>query len=90
MPEALLAVGLDGADHPIELIGGKAASLSRLRAFGAPVPPASAMTTEAYRRHSRRLGIPDRASAVRPRDLDEIRVTILEAEVEDSLAMSLN
>lgn len=80
MIESQLAVGLNGADYPLELIGGKAASLSRLRSFGAPVPAAVALTTESYRLHTRQLGIPDRASAVAVTELPGIRAAILECE----------
>jgi phosphohistidine swiveling domain-containing protein len=45
-PAALL---LDGGVDP-GLLGGKAASLDRLVAWGLPVPPSGAVTTEAYRR----------------------------------------
>lgn len=40
---------LDGSGAPISQVGGKAASLDRLVAFGFPVPEAVALTDEAYR-----------------------------------------
>lgn len=41
---------LDGSGVGEELVGGKAASLDRLIAVGAPVPPTGAITTTAYMR----------------------------------------
>lgn len=68
---------LDGVPYRTDQIGGKAASLSRLRALDAPVPPALAVTTDAYRLHVQRLGIPERASAVADSVLAEIRARIV-------------
>lgn len=40
---------LDGTGASVQEVGGKAASLDRLVALGFPVPPAFALTTDAYR-----------------------------------------
>ncbi len=40
---------LDGTGASVQQVGGKAASLDRLVAFGFPVPPAFALTTDVYR-----------------------------------------
>jgi pyruvate,water dikinase len=76
-----LIASLDGIDGDIATIGGKAASLGLLRGFGAPVPPAVALTTEAYRLHARQIGIPERASAVSSSDVPAIRSAILDTDV---------
>ena len=55
---------LDGSPHSVDRIGGKAANLGRLRAFGLPVPAAWAVTTEAYRLHAQSIGVPMLASQV--------------------------
>jgi pyruvate,water dikinase len=44
------AVVLDGSPVEVALVGGKGASLARLVALGAPVPPTGVVTTSAYRR----------------------------------------
>lgn len=80
MPSTVLACQLNRTSLPSELIGGKAASLTRLFAFGAPVPPAFALTTEAYRLHIEQLGIPLRASDIALSDLPDLRRAIAEAE----------
>jgi len=72
---------LDGRTVSPSLVGGKGASLSRLAALAAPVPPAFALTTRAYQDHARRLGLPDRASQVADRQLDAIRASILAADI---------
>ncbi|HET9659997.1 MAG TPA: PEP/pyruvate-binding domain-containing protein [Thermomicrobiales bacterium] len=77
---------LDGGSHLTERIGGKAASLSRLRALEAPVPAAFAVTTEAYRLHARQLGIPDRASMVSDAELPIIRERITAAPIPLEIA----
>jgi pyruvate,water dikinase len=76
MPVSPYVCCLDGALLDSDRIGGKAASLTRLRALDAPVPPAFAVTTEAYRLHTRQLGVPERASAVADAELPAIRESI--------------
>lgn len=80
---------LDGAIYSLDRIGGKAASLVRLRALQAPVPLSFAVTTEAYRLHVARIGIPDRASAIPFADLPAVRATIIEtplaAEISEAI-----
>ena len=73
MAQDSFVCSLDGSIAPLDRIGGKAASLARLRALNAPVPPAFAITTEAYRLHIERIGIPDRASAVPIAELPAVR-----------------
>lgn len=58
------------------LVGGKGASLHRLFALGAPVPPAFALTTHAYRSFVRAHGFPSRASDVRDEELPALRAAI--------------
>src|SRR5688500_18842446 len=58
------------------VVGGKGASLSTLVALGAPVPPAFAVTTHAYRACARALGLPRRASDIADADLPALRATI--------------
>lgn len=54
-------VRLDGtANPPRELIGGKAASIERMRAAGLPVPPAFVITTEACLHYLEAGCFPDR------------------------------
>ncbi len=48
--DRLLVRRLDGSGASVAEVGGKAASLDRLVAFGFPVPTALALTTHAYRR----------------------------------------
>ncbi|MCC6944166.1 MAG: PEP/pyruvate-binding domain-containing protein [Thermomicrobiales bacterium] len=90
MSTARLLVHLDGTDHSIELIGGKAASLSRLRSLGAPVPPALALTTSAYRLYARRIGIPERSSRVALAELPDIRAAILDAPMPPEIASAIS
>lgn len=80
MPVSPFVCCLDGALVDPDRIGGKAASLARLHALDAPVPPAFAITTDAYRLHIERLGIPIRASGVALDDLPDIRRAIAEAD----------
>lgn len=80
---------LDRATHPPELIGGKAASLTRLLALDAPVPPAFAVTTDAYRLYARQLGIPERASAVSDSELPAIRERITAANIPPDICIAI-
>lgn len=89
MPHSAYVCLLDGTTQLPEQIGGKAASLTQLLAMGAPVPPAFALTTEAYRRHTETLGIPPRASTVADADLPAIRARIVAAPLPADIARSM-
>jgi pyruvate,water dikinase len=89
MPVSPYVSCLDGASYDPDRIGGKAASLTRLRALDAPVPAAFAVTTEAYRLHTRQLGIPDRASAVLDAELPGIRERIVSAPIPSEIAEAI-
>lgn len=89
MHSTSLACQLNRDSLPPELIGGKAASLTRLRAMDAPVPPAFAVTTEAYRLQTSRLGIPQRASAVADAELADIRARISAAPLPEEIASAI-
>jgi rifampicin phosphotransferase len=74
------------------LVGGKAASLSRLLAAGLPVPPGICLTTEAYRRYGEAQGGPDATqwtrllslpAAERPPVLADCRSRINNVQVDD-------
>lgn len=71
-----LVIWLDGRPVGRELVGGKGASLSRLTALGAPVPPAFALSTFAYDLMAEASGLPRRASDVKDRDLPALRAVI--------------
>lgn len=70
---------LDTSTPALDRVGGKAASLAYLRALDAPVPPAFAITTDAYRLHIEQLGIPTRARDIALAELPEIRRAISDA-----------
>ncbi|HET8521812.1 MAG TPA: PEP/pyruvate-binding domain-containing protein [Thermomicrobiales bacterium] len=53
-------VWLNAIHPPLDLVGGKGASLARLTALGAPTPPAVCITTSAYRGVVRELGPAER------------------------------
>ncbi len=78
-------VWLDG--NPVErsVVGGKGASLSRLAALGAEVPPSFALTTSAYTAAARHIGIPNRATDVTACELPGIRRAIESATIPNSL-----
>jgi rifampicin phosphotransferase len=80
---------LDGPNADHQLVGGKGASLCRLAALAAPVPPAFALTIYAYEAHARRLGLPTCASETADSDLPAIRSRILEAELPPDVSESL-
>jgi rifampicin phosphotransferase len=80
---------LDGSPIEEDTVGGKAASLGRLCALGAPVPPAVALTTEAYRSHVRLLDVPARASDVADGDLPEVRRIIVEADLPHVVSQAI-
>jgi len=93
MADDPLISSLDGSFVPLDRIGGKAASLARLRAMDAPVPRAFALTTDAYRLHAEQIGIPHRASAVAAADLPSVRSAILDAplapETRDAIDLAV-
>ncbi|HET7054954.1 MAG TPA: PEP/pyruvate-binding domain-containing protein, partial [Thermomicrobiales bacterium] len=62
-------------------VGGKGASLSRLAALGAPVPPAFALTTHAYAQFAASLGLPCRASEIADGELPRLRAMIADAAI---------
>jgi rifampicin phosphotransferase len=66
-------VWLDGAGVDRSTVGGKAASLGRLIAMGAPVPKAGVLTTAAWHAFSDAAGLPKRMADVGPDDLPSIR-----------------
>src|SRR5690348_6848797 len=73
-----LILPLDDASATLEQVGGKGASLARLRVAGLPVPPGFILTTAAYRRFVAENGLQARilaavaaADADRPATLDE-------------------
>jgi phosphoenolpyruvate synthase/pyruvate phosphate dikinase len=89
VPHSKYVCCLDSKIYAVQQIGGKAASLTRLRAMDAPVPPAFAITTEAYRLHTSRLGIPQRASAVDDAALPAIRERIVIAPLPEEVASAI-
>lgn len=72
-------IWLDGAGHEPELVGGKGASLGRLVALGAPVPPAIGLTTSAYRALAATLGLPSRPAGLTAAQLSRTRALIEES-----------
>jgi pyruvate,water dikinase len=91
--EAEVLVRLDGARLERSLVGGKGASLSRLVGLGAMVPPAFALTVEAYATLARVLDLPGRADRVADGELPAIRAAIegaaLPATVREALQVGL-
>jgi len=81
---------LNGNPVSHELVGGKAASLSRLAQLGAPVPEAFTLTTDAYDEIACLLHLPVKASQVRDDELVAIRSAILEAELPVHLREVIN
>ena len=79
-------VWLNAAPAPRSVVGGKAASLSRLGAFGAPVPPAFALTTHAYAGFAAAHGLPRRAAEIDRTDLDGLREAIMAAPLPAPVA----
>ena len=82
-------VWLDAGHARREDVGGKAASLARLMALGAPVPAAFAIPASAYTTVAAALGLPRRAADVDPSSLGAIRDTILTASLPASLVVAL-
>jgi pyruvate,water dikinase len=68
------------------LVGGKAASLNRLLALGAPVPPAFALTIHAYRAFAAAHCLPVRAGDFDPAELSSLRERIVAAPFPSHLA----
>jgi pyruvate,water dikinase len=83
-------VWLDRHERGRAQVGGKGASLGRLLALGAPVPPAFCVTTDAYRVVARDLGLPTRASDVRDDDLDDLRAAIEAAPLPSSMRQTIH
>lgn len=71
---------------PRALVGGKGASLSRLTALGAPVPPAFALTTHAYREFAMGLSLPAQMGEIGDDDLPHIRAQIESTPLPPPLA----
>ena len=82
-------VWLDAGPAHRHEVGGKAASLSRLMALGAPVPAAFAIPAGAYADFAASLGLPRRAADVDPAGLESIRDTILAAPLPEFLTNAL-
>jgi pyruvate,water dikinase len=79
-------VWLDGVEASRSFVGGKGASLSRLAALGAPVPPAFALTTHAYSLFAASLDLPSNADNVRDDDLPRLRTLIMAAALPAPIA----
>jgi phosphoenolpyruvate synthase/pyruvate phosphate dikinase len=71
---------------PRALVGGKGASLSRLTALGAPVPPAFALTTHVYREFAACLSLPTQASGIADGELLRIRTEIESTPLPPAIA----
>lgn len=82
-------VWLNQGETERALVGGKGASLSQLSALGAPVPPAFALTTHAYRSFAAAHGLPRQASDVADHELAGLRARIealpLPADLRDAV-----
>lgn len=81
-------VWLDQTPLARDQVGGKGASLSELAAFGAPVPPAFAITAPACAAFLASLGVADPA-AVTPAMLPALRAQILAAPLPAELSAAL-
>lgn len=79
-------VWLDHACHGPELVGGKGASLGRLVALGAPVPPAISLTTHAYRALATALGLPSQPNGWTEPGLARTRSLIYESSLSPTVA----
>ncbi|MDQ3655218.1 MAG: hypothetical protein M3457_09075, partial [Chloroflexota bacterium] len=73
----------------LDLVGGKASSVSRLVSLGAPVPAAFALTTRAHDEFSAAHGLPRRVAEITPDDLPRLRDTIMSAPLPASIALDL-
>jgi rifampicin phosphotransferase len=89
-PEAAChLVWLDSSPASRTLVGGKGSSLSQLAALGAPVPPAFALTTDAYTQFAASLNLPNHASDVADEDLPRLRDLIMAAELPGPITESI-
>ena len=68
------------------VVGGKGASLSQLAALGAPIPPAFALTTDAYRAFAAANDVPERATAIADDELPALRARMMAAPVPGEVA----
>jgi phosphoenolpyruvate synthase/pyruvate phosphate dikinase len=80
---------LDGRIHDVGSVGGKGASLGRLRALGAPVPLAAAIPAHVYREVAAGIGVPPGLSGVTTLDLESIRTRLLDAPLPSHLVDAL-
>jgi pyruvate,water dikinase len=71
------------------LVGGKAASLSQLAGFNAPVPRAFALTVHAYAEFASLYDFPSRAADIAVDDLPELRARIMEAPLPHAISLAL-
>ncbi|MCB0994937.1 MAG: hypothetical protein KDB21_07585, partial [Acidimicrobiales bacterium] len=88
-------VVVEGGGLRAALVGGKGASLDRLKALGAPVPPTGVVTTAAYRRHVRASGLvtllaelverPPPAPEDHPAEVNRIDAAFLESALSAEL-----
>ncbi len=80
---------LDGCILDVESIGGKGASLGRLRALGAPVPLAAAIPAHVYREVAAGIGVPAGLHGVSSTELASIRARILGTSLPTNLLDAL-
>jgi pyruvate,water dikinase len=80
---------LDGSPGTVSELGGKGASLNRLRALGAPVPRACAISTMVYRQFAGTYDIPLFLGAPGSVDPEEIRAVLLHAPLSTELSAAL-
>jgi pyruvate,water dikinase len=80
---------LDGHMLDVESVGGKGASLGRLRALGAPVPLAAAVPARVYRDVAAGIGVPSILTGVPLSELESIRGRILDVPLPPYLADAL-
>jgi rifampicin phosphotransferase len=83
-------VRLSDDRHGRARVGGKGASLGRLVALGAPVPPAFCLTTDAYRAMASALGLPATPRSVSDAQLPAIRIEIERAPLTVSVRAGLH
>jgi rifampicin phosphotransferase len=82
-------VWLDTGLAERKLVGGKGASLGRLAELCAPVPPALALTTEAYLEFARAIDLPQYAGDVSADDLAGIRAQIAAASLPSAVKAAI-
>lgn len=80
---------LDGRSYLVDHVGGKGASLNRMRSLGVSVPLAAAIPTPVYRAFAQRHGLPPNLDALAACDPSTIRETILSATLPEGLAEAL-